>query len=181
MLPLWVRVDLVVMAMKGHSTLPRSSELEPHHQMQFCIISRTPLFGAVLQWAYSKPYQQGGSLVQDHKEHLVKNNLIPMQIGLWDTTVDTLESIKQLLFLFRWWCEYQTKYIFLCIKKRWLSLDLFINVIFIFWKCQKDKELHIFLWISLFLFVYFNFLFFDPMISPGCNLDYSIISFTSYN
>ena len=29
------------MAMKGHSTLPRAPELDPHHQMQFNVIPRT--------------------------------------------------------------------------------------------------------------------------------------------
>ena len=39
-LQLQVRVDLGVMAMKGYSTFPRSPKLEPHHQMQFSVISR---------------------------------------------------------------------------------------------------------------------------------------------
>ena len=42
MLPLQVRVDLGVMAMKRYSALPRSQELDPHHQMQF---SGHPSFG----------------------------------------------------------------------------------------------------------------------------------------
>ena len=40
-LPLWVRVDLEVMAIKGYSTLPKAPELELNHQMQYSIISRT--------------------------------------------------------------------------------------------------------------------------------------------
>ena len=40
-LPLWVRVDLGVMAMKVYSTYLRAPELEPHHQMQFSVIPRT--------------------------------------------------------------------------------------------------------------------------------------------
>ena len=32
---IWVRVYLGVMAMKGYSTLSRSTELKAHHQMQF--------------------------------------------------------------------------------------------------------------------------------------------------
>ena len=30
-LPLWVKVDLGVMAIKGYFTLPRSTELKSHH------------------------------------------------------------------------------------------------------------------------------------------------------
>ena len=32
---------------RGDSILPISTELEPHYQMQFCIIPMTPLFGGV--------------------------------------------------------------------------------------------------------------------------------------
>ena len=39
-----VTVDQSVMAMKGYSTLPKSKELEPHHQMQFSVVPRTLLF-----------------------------------------------------------------------------------------------------------------------------------------
>ena len=38
-LPVRIRVDLGVMKMKGYS-----QDLEPHHQMQYNAISRTPLF-----------------------------------------------------------------------------------------------------------------------------------------
>ena len=38
-------MDLGVMATDEYSELPRSPELEPHHQMQFSVIPRTPLFG----------------------------------------------------------------------------------------------------------------------------------------
>ena len=38
--PSW-SVDLGVIAMKGDSTFPIASELEPHHQMQFNVIPRT--------------------------------------------------------------------------------------------------------------------------------------------
>ena len=38
-----VRVGLGVMAVKGYSTLPKSSELEPRHQMRFCILPKTTL------------------------------------------------------------------------------------------------------------------------------------------
>ena len=33
-----------IIAMNGYSTLPRFSELAPHHQMQYTVIPRTPLF-----------------------------------------------------------------------------------------------------------------------------------------
>ena len=35
-LPLWVRVDPGVMAIKRHSSLPRTSGLEPYNQMVQC-------------------------------------------------------------------------------------------------------------------------------------------------
>ena len=35
-LPLWVRVDLGVMLMKEYSIFPKTSELEPHHQVVSC-------------------------------------------------------------------------------------------------------------------------------------------------
>ena len=34
-----------VKTMKGYSTLPKSSELEPHYKMQFSVIHKIPLFG----------------------------------------------------------------------------------------------------------------------------------------
>ena len=66
-LPLWVRVDLGVMAMKAYSTLPIFPELEPHYQVQFSVITRTFLWWAgglaptlqEMQSAYSKPHPQG--------------------------------------------------------------------------------------------------------------------------
>ena len=36
--------DSEVMAIKGYSTIPRNSEQEPYHQMQFNVIHRTPFF-----------------------------------------------------------------------------------------------------------------------------------------
>ena len=42
--PVLVRVDLGVLVMKGCSTHPRAPELNPHHDMLFCVISRIPLF-----------------------------------------------------------------------------------------------------------------------------------------
>ena len=38
---IYVRVDLVVMAMKEYSKFPKAPGLEPHHQMQFSFIPRT--------------------------------------------------------------------------------------------------------------------------------------------
>ena len=39
--PLWFRVDLGVIAMKGYSSFPKAPGLEPHHQLQFTLIPRT--------------------------------------------------------------------------------------------------------------------------------------------
>ena len=58
MLPLWIRVNLGIMAMKGFFTFPKAPELKLHHFRQFSFISRT-LVGwgfdpsAVLQLIYS--------------------------------------------------------------------------------------------------------------------------------
>ena len=46
-LPIRVRGDLRIMAMNGYPTFPKASKIEPHHQMQFCVIPRT-LIGGVL-------------------------------------------------------------------------------------------------------------------------------------
>ena len=43
--------------MKRYSTLHRSPKLKPHHQQQFDIIFRTPLFAGVL--LFSRKYSQG--------------------------------------------------------------------------------------------------------------------------
>ena len=40
-LPVQVRVELEVIAMKGYSTLNKSPELEPRHQNQSSVIPRT--------------------------------------------------------------------------------------------------------------------------------------------
>ena len=40
-LPLQARVNPRAMAMKGYSTLPKAPGLEPCHQMQFNVISKT--------------------------------------------------------------------------------------------------------------------------------------------
>ena len=42
-LPLGIRVELRVIAVKRYFTLTRSPELETHHLMQFSLIPRTPL------------------------------------------------------------------------------------------------------------------------------------------
>ena len=64
------------MIMKGYSTLLRATELEPHHQMQFGVLSKPHLFffffffGGVLpvykeiQIAYSLLHQQGSNIVK---------------------------------------------------------------------------------------------------------------------
>ena len=57
-LPLLIRVDLGVMAIKGYSTLPRSQELEPYYQMQFSVIS-------ILCHIYIIYYF--GSMIHDYK------------------------------------------------------------------------------------------------------------------
>ena len=61
-----VRVDLEVKAKKKYSALLRSPKLEPHHQVQFNVISKITLFlggrGTLLpriQSPYSKPQLQG--------------------------------------------------------------------------------------------------------------------------
>ena len=46
--PLRLRVGLEVLGMKGYSTLPRSSEEEPRHQMHFNLITELPLFSRIL-------------------------------------------------------------------------------------------------------------------------------------
>ena len=47
-LPLHVRADLGVMTMKQYSSIPRSLKQEPHQQLQFSVISKSPLMGVVL-------------------------------------------------------------------------------------------------------------------------------------
>ena len=49
-LPLRVKVDPGVMAMKAYSTLLKPPELEPHHQMQFTVIPKTPFLGGREVW-----------------------------------------------------------------------------------------------------------------------------------
>ena len=43
-----LQVDLGVIAVKGITTLPRCSELKPHHQMHFSVIPRTSLSWDIL-------------------------------------------------------------------------------------------------------------------------------------
>ena len=40
-LPLWVRVDLGVMVMKGYSIFPKAQRLESHDQIVLCHIQET--------------------------------------------------------------------------------------------------------------------------------------------
>ena len=62
MISLWVKVDLGVIAMKGHPTLPRSPEMEPQYQMLFSVIYPGPPFWwsftllRDIQSVYSKPH-----------------------------------------------------------------------------------------------------------------------------
>ena len=46
-LPLWVAVDLRVMAIKEYYILYRSPELESHHQMQFSVTQNKPFEGVL--------------------------------------------------------------------------------------------------------------------------------------
>ena len=66
----WVKVDLGVMAMKEYSMFPTSVGLEPHHQIQFCVIPQTPLEGGEhftllqrMQLAYSKSRKKSKELI----------------------------------------------------------------------------------------------------------------------
>ena len=47
-LPLWLRVDLGVMTIKEYFTFPKSLGQEPHHQMQFSVISQILIVGGSL-------------------------------------------------------------------------------------------------------------------------------------
>ena len=47
--PLWVRVDLGVMAMKVYSTFRRATGLEPHHLLRFSFIPRTLIHRYILK------------------------------------------------------------------------------------------------------------------------------------
>ena len=47
MLPLQVRLDMGVKAIKGYSTFPKAPELEPHDQIVLCHILDTHLGGGV--------------------------------------------------------------------------------------------------------------------------------------
>ena len=46
-LPLWVRVNLGVMAMKRYSILPKAPGPEPHYQIHFSVIPKTNNDGRV--------------------------------------------------------------------------------------------------------------------------------------
>ena len=51
---LYIRADLEVMAMNKYFTNPRPPELEPHHQMQFCIILQKLNYGRIKTDIYNK-------------------------------------------------------------------------------------------------------------------------------
>ena len=55
-LPPRIRVDLAVMGIKRYSTFPKTSALEPHHQMQFSVITKTLVLGV----SYSSAEMQSG-------------------------------------------------------------------------------------------------------------------------
>ena len=38
LVPLWIDVDLDVLAVKGYSTFPWTPGLEPHHEIGYCYI-----------------------------------------------------------------------------------------------------------------------------------------------
>ena len=63
-----VRVDLEIQAMKGYSTFLKASGLEPHHQMQFCVISRTLIYGE--GFYHSVEIQLSGLLLLEVPIHL---------------------------------------------------------------------------------------------------------------
>ena len=60
-LPLWVRVDLGVMAMKGHSTYLIAPGLEPHH-----LIWRRSYTSTEMQSMYSTPLLTGLESMREH-------------------------------------------------------------------------------------------------------------------
>ena len=91
----WVRVDLKIMAMKGHCTSSKSSKLKPHHQIQFSIIPRTllilklvlPLFREYNQYIQSftdKERHQVELLVSSQIGHKVTLNVEPH----WNDIID---------------------------------------------------------------------------------------------
>ena len=57
-LTLCVKVNLRLMAMKEYSTLPRVLKLEPHHLIQFSVITRTPLFSGMDVLSLCREYSQ---------------------------------------------------------------------------------------------------------------------------
>ena len=67
-LPLWIKVDLRIMSIKGHYTLLKSSELEAYHHILFRVKTSKLFLGVEsltplqeIQYAYSKPYRQEGN------------------------------------------------------------------------------------------------------------------------
>ena len=93
MLPLRVRLDLGVMAMKGYSILLKSPEMEHYYLMQFSIIPTTSILGwghTLLlrrQSAYSKPLQQDYS-----RKQLILENLENLKLSI--TLQKSYEFVK---------------------------------------------------------------------------------------
>ena len=56
MLPLWVRVDLGVIAIKGNSIISKAPGLEPHNQIQFSVISGHSFGGLTPSEKGQSPY-----------------------------------------------------------------------------------------------------------------------------
>ena len=75
--------------MKGYATLPKGTEFEPHHQMQFKVIPGHSFFGGgdrklpSIQSLYSKPFQQGRYILIKISYNLRANPVQRMTV-LWD-------------------------------------------------------------------------------------------------
>ena len=46
-LPFRIRVDLGLLARKGYPQLDKTHKMEPHHQMQFSVVLRTPILSGL--------------------------------------------------------------------------------------------------------------------------------------
>ena len=108
-LSLQVRLNLGIIAMKEYCALTRVPELEPHHQMQFSVISRlaiTPQQGK--QSAYFKPCHLGNSIVMVIMEKIGKS--------LYQA-VDEKMMIHTLIVTFIWVDIYIYIYIYIYYNK----------------------------------------------------------------
>ena len=117
-LPLWVRVDRGVMPMKRYSTLTRSQELEPQHQIKFRVILRTPHFfrwGVLIFYGrYSQINETDFLCLESNKTfyfsgwRLIENQLI--NIIFFSNHAPS--NLTNLHFYF-WWRHWSTKIVFL--------------------------------------------------------------------